>query len=191
MSATLVLIDMQKAVDDAGMAKIRGMRGQPAAEEKAAALLAHWRESGQPIVHIQNHSMDPDAADAPGKPGHAFIPALKPQSHEPVVEKRGDNAFVGTDLMAVLEDAGPAELVVCGMTLENSVESTIRMAHALGFMVFLAADCCASRPRVSPDGQTWSSDTIHAVTLSVLDGDYAKIVTSGDLMAGAAQTKLH
>jgi len=187
MSATLILIDFQKAADDSSFAP----RGQLQAEEKAADLLRHWREMDQPVVHLQHHAMDPDAPDAPGAQGHGFKQSLQPLAHEPVVEKRTDNGFVGTDLMDVLEEAGPAELVICGLMLEGAVESTTRMAHALGFMVFLPEDCSASREQVGQDGQKWTSDQVHALTLAVLDGEYAKVMSSTDLMAGAAQTKLH
>ncbi|MEL6734509.1 MAG: isochorismatase family protein [Pseudomonadota bacterium] len=187
MSATLVLIDFQKAADDPSFSP----RGQMQAEENAMTLLAHWREMGQPVVHLQNHAMDPDAPDAPGAEGHAFKKGLAPLSHEPVVEKRTDNGFVGTDLMAVLEDAGPAELVMCGLMLEGAVESTIRMAHALGFMVFIPHDCTASRAQRGVDGQNWTVDQVHGLTLSILDGEYGKVVSSQDLMTGATGTKLH
>ena len=187
MNATLVLIDFQKAADDPAHAP----RGQLHAEENAAALLRHWREMEQPIVHLQHHSMDPQAADAPGAEGHGFKSGLEPLTHEPVVEKRTDNGFVGTDLMAVLEDAGPAELVVCGLMLEGAVESTVRMAHAVGFMVFLPQDCTASREQHGIGDENWTNDQVHALTLAVLDGEYAKVVSSQDLMAGEAKTRLH
>lgn len=179
MSATLVLIDIQKAIDDPSW----GRRGQPEAEENAARLLAHWRELGNPIVHIRHDSMNPASPYAPDGPGNAFKPEVAPLSHETIVEKRTNNAFIGTDLMQALEELGSSDLVVCGVLLENSVESTVRMAGNLGFMVFLAADATASMDRTDINGKKWSAEDVHALTLGILDGEYAKVMSSADLIS--------
>lgn len=182
MSAILVMIDIQKAIDD----PVWGERGQPDAETNAANLLAHWRDRGNPVVHIRHDSMDPQSPYSPDSSGNVFKTEVAPLDHEPVVEKRTNNAFIGTDLMQVLEEYGSSELVVCGVLLENSVESTVRMAGNLGFMVYLAADCTASIARTDLNGKKWSADDVHALTLAILDGEYAKVVRSADLMAEAA-----
>ena len=183
MSATLVLVDMQKAMDDPVWTQVYGPKGQPEAVSNTAKLLNHWRSLGNPIVHIQHDSADPNSPYSPGFDGHAFVPDLAPLAHETVVEKRTNNAFVGTDLMQVLEEIGSAELVVCGVWLENSVSSTVRMAGNLGFMVYLAADCTVSLSRTDFNGKKWSADDVHALTLAILDGEYAKVVESSHLMA--------
>lgn len=184
MSATLVIIDMQKAMDDPRY----GTRGQPGAEDAMARLLAHWRETGQPVVHIQDSSTDPDSPYAPDKPTHDFKPQVKPLEHEPVVEKRTANAFVGTDLMQVLEEYQNAELVMCGVHLHGCVESTVRMAADLGFMVFLPSDCVIAVDKTAIDGTHYTADEVHALTLGILDGMAAKVITSEALM-GTEQTR--
>ncbi len=190
MSATLVMVGFQQGANDAAFDLIPGPRGQAEAEQRAAALLAHWRSLGNPVVHLRFDSMDPASPFAAENPGNNFIKELAPQHHEPVVEIRTHNGFVGSDLMQVLEEYGSSELVICGLMLEGAVESTLRMAGTLGFMVYLPADCTASRARNSLDGaatsRKWSADEVHELTLCVLDGEYAKVLNSDDLMAAAA-----
>lgn len=187
MSATLVLIDMQQAMDD----PIFANRGQPDALARAAALLDHWRSRGNPVVHIRHDSMDPASPYAPDRPGHAFQPEVAPLNHEPVVEKRTNNAFIGTDLMQVLEEIGATELVVCGVHLQDCVESTVRMAGNLGFMVYLASDAVVSLGQTAIDGKKWSADEVHALTLGILDGQYAKVMNSSDLMLDIGAEAVH
>lgn len=179
MSATLIVVDMQKAMDD----PCWGLRGQPEAEQNIAKLIAHWRALDNPIVHIRNDSMNPDSPYAAGKPTNAFKPEVAPLDHETVVEKRTHNAFIGTDLMQVLEASGSAELVICGVHLEDCVESTVRMAGDLGFMVFVPQDCVISVDRTDKNGKKWSAEDVHALTLAILDGEYAKVLDSSDLIA--------
>ena len=187
MSATLILIDMQLAMDEPMFAD----RGQPDAIAKAAGLLQHWRDQGNPIVHIRHDSMDPQSPYSPERSTNAFKPEVAPLDHEAVVEKRTNNAFVGTDLMQVLEEFGSSDLVVCGVHLQDCVESTVRMAGNLGFMVFLAADATVSLGQTDINGKKWSADDVHALTLGILDGQYAKVVNSEDLMIDSDATAVH
>ncbi len=186
MSATLVIIDMQKALDDPRY----GQRNNPDAEANIARLLAFWRENGFPVVHIKDNSLDPNSPYAPGKPTHDFKDEVKPLDHETVVEKQTNNAFIGTDLMEVLEQIGHHELIMCGVHVHQCVESTVRMAGNLGFMVFIPEDCVIAVDVKGRDGRRWDADEVQALTLAVLDGDYAKVVTSADLMAGAEEQTL-
>lgn len=181
MSATLLVIDVQNALDD----PIWGDRGQPEMEASIAKLLEKWREQGDPIVHIRHDSTDPKSPYRPGQDGNKFKTLVAPLDHETVVDKRTNSAFVGTDLMNVLEDIGSTELIITGAWLENSVESTVRMAGNLGFMVFVPEDCVASIDRTDRNGKKWAADDVLALTLSILDGEYANILSSEDLLMEA------
>ena len=173
MSAVLVVVDMQRVHRDAE------------AESGVAKLLAHWRERGLAVVHLRHDSMDPAAPDAVGGEGHDFLDAARPAEGEIVVEHRTGNTFIGTDLMQVLEDTGAHELVVCGARLEGAVESTVRMAHALGFLALLPADAVAAGEVSDRDGRRWAAAEVKALTLAVLDGSFASVVTVEALTAGS------
>lgn len=179
MSVALLIIDMQIAGSDPAL----GERGQKQAEDNAARLLAAWREKGEPVIHIRHDDMNPDSPYAPGKPGHAFRPEVMPLPHEEVIEKRTTNAFVGTDLMQVLEGHDASQIVVAGVHLEHCVGTTARMAGNLGFMVYLAADATASLSTHNKQGEKWDADTVHAMTLAVLDGDFVKVSDTSSLLA--------
>ena len=186
MTATLMLIDLQQGGDDPSL----GRRGQPDAEKNAARLLNHWRSLDNPIIHIRHDSMDPNSPYAPDSPGNDFLPEVAPLDHETVIDKRTNNAFIGTDLMMMLEDNGTTELVVCGVHLEHCVESTVRMAGNLGFMVYLAADATASLDHVDHSGKKWVAEDVHALTLAILNGDYVKVVNCDDLIGASDQRQL-
>lgn len=183
MSAALIIIDVQNAIDDPAS----GNRGQPGMEQAIANLLDHWRRRGDPVIHVRHDSTDPKSPYRPGQAGNDFKPQVAPLQHEIIIEKRTNSAFIGTDLMQVLEDLGTSELVITGVLLENSVGSSVRMAGNLGFMVFIPHDSVASIERVDHNGRTWSADDVHALSLSILAGEYASILSSQDLLTEAQQ----
>src|SRR5271167_3285862 len=60
-----------------------------------------------------------------GEPGHDIVPALSPVAGEPVVDKPGKGAFYATDLDAMLSNRRIDTLIVCGVTTEVCVHTTV------------------------------------------------------------------
>jgi nicotinamidase-related amidase len=79
-----------------------------------------------------------------GEPGHDIIPELYPIGGEPVVDKPGKGAFYQTDLELMLRSAGIENLIVCGVTTEVCVNTTVREANDRGYRCVVLSDCCAS-----------------------------------------------
>jgi nicotinamidase-related amidase len=52
------------------------------------------------------------------------------------------------------------------------------MAANLGFEVIIPQDAVASTERTDLNGRVWSADDVHALTLAVLQGEYAQIQTT-------------
>ncbi|HET6619300.1 MAG TPA: cysteine hydrolase, partial [Dongiaceae bacterium] len=53
----LILIDLQRGVDDPRWAR-HGPRNNPGAEQAAAALLGRWRRLRWPIIHVRHDSTE-------------------------------------------------------------------------------------------------------------------------------------
>jgi nicotinamidase-related amidase len=79
-----------------------------------------------------------------GEAGHDIIPELAPAADEPVVDKPGKGAFYATDLEAMLRNCGIAQLLVCGVTTEVCVNTTVREANDRGFDCLVLEDCTGS-----------------------------------------------
>jgi nicotinamidase-related amidase len=177
----LLLIDLQRAIDDPSWAAA-GPRNNPHAERRAAALLAAWREARRPILHVRHDSPEPRSTYRPGQPGHDFKPEAAPRAGESIVAKRTCNAFVGTGLEASLRAAGIGTLVVAGVVTNNSVEATVRMAGDLGFEVLLAEDACFTFAKPDWAGRRRTAEEVHAMSLANLDGEYCRVTTSAAVL---------
>src|SRR6476661_4491829 len=79
-----------------------------------------------------------------GEPGHDIVPELAPAPGEVVLDKPGKGAFCETDLDLILRNRGIRTLLVCGVTTEVCVNTTIREANDRGFRCIALSDGCAS-----------------------------------------------
>lgn len=79
-----------------------------------------------------------------GEPGHDIVSELKPLPNEPVVDKPGKGSFYGTDLEVMLRARNVTTLIVCGVTTEICVSTTVREANDRGFHCVVVRDACAS-----------------------------------------------
>ena len=183
-TAALMVIDVQKAIDDPRWA-VHGPRNNPQAEANIAALLGAWRQSGRPVVHVRHDSAEPDSTYRPGSAGHAFKPEAQPHPGELVVGKTTNSAFIGTGLEAWLAEHGCATLVIAGVITNNSLEATARMAGNLGFDAWVVADAGFTFGKRDRTGRRWTAEQVHELSLANLDGEYAWIVETADVLVMA------
>jgi len=167
----LVIIDMQRDfMEPGGFGETLGndvsqlaRAVKPCADVRGAA-----RDAGLLVVHTREGHL-PDLSDAPpakiergvpsrrigdpgpmgrilirGEAGHDIIPALYPLDSEIVIDKPGKGAFYATELGDVLQKYGIENLLVCGVTTEVCVNTTVREANDRGYRCVVLADGCAS-----------------------------------------------
>jgi nicotinamidase-related amidase len=178
-NAALLIIDMQQGMNQPTL----GPRNNPDAEVHIQRLLNAWRQAGRPMVHIRHISRTPGSVFWPGQPGCEFQPALAPLPHEHVVEKNVPDAFTATGLERWLHARSIRQLVVVGVITNNSVEATARSGGNLGFDVSVVADACYTFDQTDLSGRLWPAQDVHALSLSNLAMDYARVVQADDILA--------
>ena len=167
----VIMIDMQRDfLEPGGFGESLGndVALLNAAVAPCQALLATARINGMLIIHTREGHR-PDMSDAPrakvergapgmrigdrgamgrilirGERGHDIIPALYPLAGEPVIDKPGKGAFHATDLHTILLYHGIENLIVCGVTTEVCVHTTVREGNNRGYRCIVPGDCCAS-----------------------------------------------
>ena len=182
----LVVVDVQRAFDEWERAGKR--RNNPHAVARIADLLRAFRDCGALIFHIRHEGTRPSSSFLPGSTGFAVKDEARELAHEPVIVKRVNSAFIGTDLESRLRAANVMTLVICGATTNHCVETTTRMAGNLGFDTRLVRDATWTFDRVGPDGDAHTAEAIHAMTLSNLNGEFARIVTTAEAIASPKET---
>jgi len=124
-------------------------------------------------------------ADGPslvrGTPGWEIIKELAPAPGEPIVDKRANGAFHGTDLADLLMTRDIRHLAFCGNTIDVCVHTTLRDANDRGFECLLLSDCCGC---VDPE--------LHAAAVRMVtieDGVFGCVATSKNFVAAFAGSK--
>ena len=222
-TTALVIIDMQRDfMEPGGFGETLGNDVSQLASAVApiAAVLKAARETGMMVVHTREGHL-PDLSDAPpakiergapslrigdpgpmgrilirGEAGHDIIPALYPVEGEIVIDKPGKGAFYATTLGADLKARDIDTLLVCGVTTEVCVNTTVREANDRGYRCIVISDGCASYfPEVHEMGLKmikaqggifgWVADSA-AILDAITRSEHAP-ETSNKLAAGASR----
>jgi nicotinamidase-related amidase len=175
----LILIDMQKGMANTPV----DSRNNLQAEENVARLLHAWRAANAHVVHVRHISRSPDSPFAPGQAGVEFQEALRPLRHEHVVEKNVPDAFINTALERWLRVRELNRIVLVGVSTNNSVECSTRTAGNLGFDTVVVLDATFAFAMTDYAGRVRSADEVHAMSLANLNGEYATIMDTREVLA--------
>jgi nicotinamidase-related amidase len=133
------------------------------------------------VLHTRIQSLTRDGRDrsnghkrlhlhaAPGSKEAEFLEEVAPAGDEIVINKTASGVFSSTNLNYVLKNVGINALFIVGVYTNECVETTVRDACDLGYLVTLAEDCCTT---VTPE--------LHQASLAVLRNRYARVVTTDD-----------
>jgi nicotinamidase-related amidase len=170
-TTALVIIDMQRDfVMPGGFGEALGNDVTPlqATIAPTKRVLETARNKGMLVIHTREGHR-PDLTDCPptklvrgrgktrigdagpmgrilvrGEIGHDIVPELYPAPGEPVIDKPGKGAFYATDLELILRDRGIKTLIVCGVTTEVCVNTSVREANDRGYECVVLSDCVGS-----------------------------------------------
>jgi nicotinamidase-related amidase len=170
-TTALLMIDFQRDfVYPGGFGEALGNDTSPLlkALPPAARVLRACRDAGIFVIHTREGHR-PDLSDLPpskkvrgrgkitigdvgpmgrilvrGERGHDIVEEVYPVDGEPVVDKPGKGAFYATDLDAILKMKGIKQLVVCGVTTEVCVHTSVREANDRGYDALVLSDAVGS-----------------------------------------------
>ncbi|KZY30391.1 isochorismatase [Roseovarius sp. HI0049] len=180
----LLLIDVQKGVNVLEhWGGPTGRRNNPGAEAEMARLLAAWRAAGLPVIYTQHDSREAASPLKLSLPTGAMIEGFEPSASEIVVRKDVNSAFIGTDIELRMRQHGITRLVVVGFFTNFCVETSTRMAGNMGYDTYLVPDACATTNRVGPDGTDHDPETVHALSVASLHGEFCTALTTDQALA--------
>ncbi|MEV7927937.1 isochorismatase family protein [Kitasatospora sp. NPDC059811] len=171
-ASTLILIDYQNTYVR-GVMELEGWRE---ALDAAAALLARARAAGATVIHVINDGGAGTPYDVRAEIGQIH-PAVAPAEGEAVVVKQAPDAFVGTGLGALLDEAGHQDVVVAGFMTHMCVAFTTAGAFLRGNRPTVVADACATRPLASA-GTRVTAAQLHRSALATIGDLYGVVVES-------------
>jgi nicotinamidase-related amidase len=210
-TTALLVIDMQRDFcNPQGYAARAGLDVARLAQPIACIrrLLDAARGAGMLVVHTREGHR-PDLSDCPpekmrrslragaaigspgpmgrllvrGEYGHDFIDELQPVAGEVVIDKPGYGAFHQTDLDQVLQSRTIRQLILCGVTTEVCVHSTLREAVDRGYACVTVGDATAA-----------SDPALQAPALAMLGvegGIFGAVVATDQLLAALQAASTH
>lgn len=143
------------------------------------ALQDSFRSHDLEVIHTRIQSLTQDGRDRgkghrrlgllapPGSRDADFLEQVAPLASrdEIIINKTASGVFSSTNIHYVLKNMGVESLFVVGVYTNECVETTVRDACDLGYLVTIVEDCCAT---VTPE--------LHDASLATLRDRYARIM---------------
>lgn len=119
---------LQQACRSAGVEVIYAVIENLTADGRDRSL--DYRISG---INVEKGSWDARVCDA-----------IAPGPDEIVLRKNSSSVFISTNIDYLLRSLGMRQLIICGVVTDQCVESAVRDACDLGYLVTLVPDACAT-----------------------------------------------
>jgi nicotinamidase-related amidase len=152
-------------VYDAQVGIFAHVRDRDGVIQRIRLVLVAARAAAVPVVYVRHISVPPThmgvaalrtamawqridraeqvrSAFPPWAPQTQLGDQLAPEGDEPVFDKLGMSAFVGTPVETVLRDRKITTVILVGAVLEIGIEPTARHAADLGFLPVVVDDAC-------------------------------------------------
>lgn len=154
---------------------------------KMKSLQAACRAAGVEVMYTTIESLTKDGRDRSldykitgfnipkGSWDGKVIDAIAPGDDEIVLPKSSSSVFISTHIDYVLRNLGVQQLILSGVLTDQCVESAIRDACDLGYLVTQVTDACAT-----------FSNARQAASLKAIDG-YCRQVTTDALVKELAR----
>lgn len=91
------------------------------------------RETNNPIIFVQHNDNDLLL----NSPKWELFPTLDAKETDIYIDKTHANSFYQTELTEQLKKLNITTLEICGAQTEYCVDTTVRMAHGLGYQLFM------------------------------------------------------
>lgn len=168
----VVVVDIQNDYFPNGKFELVGIEK---AAGNAARVIEAARAKGDRVIHVQHIFPSPDAPFfTPDSAGIEINAAAAPRDGETVVVKNFPNAFLKTDLKAILDADGVEEVVVVGAMSHMCIDATARAASDYGYRTTVVQDACATRD-LEFGGVTVPAASVHAALMAALAFAYATV----------------
>lgn len=180
-TTALLIIDMQNDYFETGKFPLVNIN---AAAINSATILAAFRNTGQPVIHIRHEILrKPAPFFEAGTKGANIHTTVAPTQDEPVITKNFPNSFRDTDLQDQLQALNVTNLVIIGAMSHFCIDATTRAAADLGYNCTVAHDACATRD-LEFDGVHVPAAQVHASFMAALAMGYGAIIPTDQVIAG-------
>lgn len=126
MKTALLLVDIQNDYFPNGKMELRNA---VEASEYARQLLQYFRQTNQPIFHIQHVSFGDHATFfLPNTEGVHIHESVRPLQNETVILKHYPNSFRETNLLQKLQKLKIERIIICGMMTHMCIDATVRVS---------------------------------------------------------------
>ncbi|EOW9529421.1 cysteine hydrolase family protein [Bacillus cytotoxicus] len=180
MKTALLLVDIQNDYFPNGKIELRNA---VEASEYARQLLQYFRQTDQPIFHIQHVSFGDHATFfLPDTEGVHIHENVRPLQNETIILKHYPNSFRETNLLQKLQQFKIERVIICGMMTHMCIDATVRAAFDFGFHCTVIHDACATKDLLFKNA-TIPAVYIHNTILASLNEGYADVISTEEFLS--------